>query len=69
MSFILNTNSRTVHRSDSRDKRCQLQRLNPENALEFSTPGEALRYLSGTAPVRLCQFCLSQYIERPDREN
>ena len=62
MTFILNTRSRTVHRSDSPSKRCQLRRLNPENAMEFPSPEEALRYLSA---AKLCPFCLHEYIKKP----
>ena len=66
MSFILNTRSRTVHRRDSTDKRCQLKRLNPENALEFSAVDDALRYLSEPAAVKICPFCLAKHTERPE---
>ena len=66
MSFILNTHSRTVHRRDSTDKRCQLKRLNPENALEFSSVEEAIRYLSEAAAVKICPFCLAKYAARPE---
>ena len=58
MSYILNFRSRMVHRAASRDKRCQLQRLNPENAMEFSSLEEALDYFSGPDRVRRCPYCL-----------
>ena len=68
MSFVLNTRSRTVHRRDSEDKRCQLKRLNPENALEFSTVEDALCYLSGAASVKICPFCLTKHTKEPAGE-
>lgn len=66
MSYILNLRSRTVHRAASRDNRCQLQRLNPENALEFSSPEEALNYFSGPDRARRCPYCLPQREKNPD---
>ena len=69
MSFLLNTRSRTVHRSDSTDKRCQLRRLNPENAMEFSSPEAALSYFTEIAPARLCPFCLAACKKGPTRMN
>lgn len=66
--FILNFRSRTAHRADSGDKRCQLQRLNPENAMEFSSLEEALAYFSGTDRVKLCPYCLAKNAKGPDGE-
>ena len=68
MLYILNTRSRTIHRSDTTDKRCQLRLMNPENAMEFSSPEDAIRYFSDIAPIRTCPFCLSEYTKMPDAD-
>jgi len=67
MTYILNARSKTVHRADSTHRRCSLQQLDPENAMEFDSLEEALSYFPG-ARVKLCPFCLNTSRKMPASE-
>jgi len=54
MGYVLNSNSRTVHKLDSKDGRCRLCKIQEENRFEFETLEDALDYLPNSVPCRYC---------------
>lgn len=59
--YLLNTNSKRIHRADSADGRCGLSRMRPEYCISFPTLKEARDYPDPRHPVaKCCRFCLKE---------
>lgn len=57
--YLLNTNSKRIHLSDSTDGRCRLGLMRDEYKVYFDTLEEALTYPSSEKPLgEPCTFCL-----------
>ena len=57
--FLLNINSRTIHRAESVDGRCRLSQVKECHRVVFETYAEAKHYLpAGGKESTPCSFCL-----------
>ena len=60
MSYLLNTNSKTIHYASSRDGRCKISTMREEYKLIFKTLQQAKEYPSKESHLakKCCSFCL-----------
>lgn len=59
--YLINTNSKKIHRADSGDKRCHLSQMREEYIVYCETLEEALSYPSAEHPLaKKCSFCLTK---------
>ena len=59
-AYLLNTNSKKVHLSNSKDGRCKISIMRDEYKVYFETLEEALAYPCSENPLgKMCSFCLS----------
>lgn len=67
--FLLNTNSKKVHLSNSMDGRCKIKEMRHEYMVYFDSLEEALSYPTSNNPLgRKCSFCLKN-INKGDNFN
>lgn len=68
--YLLNTNSKRIHLSDSTDGRCRLGLMRDEYKVYFDTLEEALTYPSSEKPLgEPCTFCLKTAQSRKQTQN
>ena len=57
--YLVNTNSKKIHLSNSTDGRCKIKEMRDEYKNYFDTLEEALAYPSSEKPLaKKCSFCL-----------
>lgn len=57
--FLLNTNSKKIHMTNSTDGRCRIKQMREEYKVYFSSLEEALCYPSKEKPLaKKCSFCI-----------
>ena len=57
--YLLNTNSKKIHLSDSTDGRCRIKQMREEYKVYFASLEEALTYPSKEMPLaKKCSFCI-----------
>jgi len=57
--YLLNTNSKKIHLSESNDGRCKIKTMRTEYKVYFDTLEEALSYPNADNPLgKKCCFCL-----------
>ena len=57
--YLLNTNSKRIHISNSKDGRCKIGLMRDEYKVYFETLQEALDYPNSEKPLgEPCSFCL-----------
>ena len=57
--YLLNTNSKKIHLSNSTDGRCRIKQMREEYKVYFSSLEDALCYPSKEKPLaKKCSFCI-----------
>jgi hypothetical protein len=57
--YLLNTNSKTIHKADSKDGRCRIEKMRPEFKQFFDSLDEAKKFPKEENPLaKCCSFCL-----------
>lgn len=57
--YLLNTNSKKIHLSNSKDGRCKIKDMRKEYIIDFDTLEEAISYPTPANHLgRKCSFCL-----------
>lgn len=57
--YLLNTNSKKIHLSNSTDGRCKIKEMREEYKIYFDTLDEALKYpTKENSLAKICMICL-----------
>lgn len=61
--FLVNTNSKKIHLSNSKDGRCKIKTMREEYKVYFETLDEAIAYPTANKPLaKKCSFCFKEDI-------
>ena len=59
--YLLNTNSKKIHLSQSKDGRCKIKEMREEYKIYFDTLEKAIAYPHPSNPLgKKCSFCLKK---------
>ena len=60
--YLLNTNSKKIHLTESKDGRCKINEMREEYKVYFDSLQEALSYPTAEKPLgRKCSICLKNH--------
>ena len=57
--YVLNTNSKKIHDTSKKDKRCKLNLMKPECVKYFDSIEDAMKFPNSSTPLaKPCRFCI-----------